>query len=764
MSEAEARAGRLLAAAADHLGAGRLDEAERLARESLAAAPAAGPWHLLGIVAAQRGELQTAADALGRAVALDPGAAEAHDSLGNVLVALGRRDEAVASYRRALTAAPGYAEAHHNLALTLCEGGDAAGAANHLRQALAARPDYADAHVTLAALLVEQGDRDGALGHLRRAAALAPGSARAANDLGRVLVLAGKLDEAVTALERAVALAPADPLLRGNLAIALVARGQRAQAADVLFECWRALPAGSGARAALLPHAFELLRDLARMPLDRTWREIGLGILASDELSPDSISVPLARGLRALPGIAAALAGAGADRDVLDEADVQALTADPLFVQTLAGTLLRDPEVERALVHLRRCLLRRVSRGEAPGVPAAFSCALALQSFASEYAFFVADDEEAQAAALKARVERALAEPARPAAALQADLMVAALYAPLGALDGIERLPAPEGPFAMVHRQQVLEPARERTLRAGLPALTPIQDQTSVAVRAMYEQNPYPRWSRAPRPSPTTVAGLVARLRPGEPAPDLPEPMPVLVAGCGTGQHAALVTRELPGCDVLAVDLSATSLGYAARRLDELGLPVRLAQADLLQLGGLGRTFAVIECSGVLHHLADPLAGWRVLVGLLHPRGVMKVGLYSTVARRFLAPARALLAERGFPATPDGIRAARRAILDLPEGHPARAVVLASDFYGASPFRDLLMHVQEHTFTIPQLASSLETLDLRFLGFQLARAVLAQFQSAFPGRAPSDLAAWEEFEATHPATFGNMYQFWCCPR
>ncbi len=38
-------------------------------------------------------------------------------------------------------------------------------------------------------------------------------------------------------------------------------------------------------------------------------------------------------------------------------------------------------------------------------------------------------------------------------------------------------------------------------------------------------------------------------------------------------------------------------------------------------LGGLGRQFDLIECVGVLHHLGDPLAGWRVLVSLLKPGG-----------------------------------------------------------------------------------------------------------------------------------------------
>jgi 2-polyprenyl-3-methyl-5-hydroxy-6-metoxy-1,4-benzoquinol methylase len=44
----------------------------------------------------------------------------------------------------------------------------------------------------------------------------------------------------------------------------------------------------------------------------------------------------------------------------------------------------------------------------------------------------------------------------------------------------------------------------------------------------------------------------------------------------------------------------------------KLGLDIEYAQADLLKLGGMERRFDLIEAVGVLHHMKDPLAGWRV--------------------------------------------------------------------------------------------------------------------------------------------------------
>ncbi len=72
-------------------------------------------------------------------------------------------------------------------------------------------------------------------------------------------------------------------------------------------------------------------------------------------------------------------------------------------------------------------------------------------------------------------------------------------------------------------------------------------------------------------------------------------------------------------------------------------------------------------------------------------------------------------------------------------------------FFTASECRDLLFHVQEHRFTLPQIEAALETLGLDFLGFE------------FPGAKPAALASladWHRFEAENPETFAGMYEFW----
>lgn len=118
--------------------------------------------------------------------------------------------------------------------------------------------------------------------------------------------------------------------------------------------------------------------------------------------------------------------------------------------------------------------------------------------------------------------------------------------------------------------------------------------------------------------------------------------------------HAIQRAEQFKNADVLAIDLSLSSLSYAARKTQELGLKnIRYAQADILALKP-SMTFDVIDSSGVLHHLGDPLKGWRNLAGLLRPSGLMHIGLYSAIARKNINALREYLAKE------EGVTLSRR--------------------------------------------------------------------------------------------------------
>ena len=111
--------------------------------------------------------------------------------------------------------------------------------------------------------------------------------------------------------------------------------------------------------------------------------------------------------------------------------------------------------------------------------------------------------------------------------------------------------------------------------------------------------------------------------------------------------------------------------------------------------------------SGVLHHLGDPWQGWRALLTLLRPGGVMQVGLYSKLARQNVVAARALIAERGYRPVPEDIRRCREEILAAADGSLLKSASTFSDFFTTNECRDLIFHVQEHQMTLPQIKAFL---------------------------------------------------------
>src|SRR5262245_61429201 len=292
------------------------------------------------------------------------------------------------------------------------------------------------------------------------------------------------------------------------------------------------------------------------------------------------------------------------------------------------------------------------------------------------------------------------------------------------------------------------EPLEEQGHRESMPRLTPVDDRTSLAVRAQYEENPYPRWVELSATS--EVMTIDERLR--RQFPSIPfdllgkaSGMDVLVAGCGTGRNAIDMMRTYREPNVLAIDLSLASLAYAKRKTPAaFARNIEYAQADILKLGTIGRSFDLIDASGVLHHMADPFEAWRVLLSLLRRGGFMHVGLYSELARADVVAARAVIAERGYAAMPEGIRQCRQDLMAT----PLKPLANFHDFFSTSECLDLLFHVQETRLRIPAIKAFLPAHGLRFIGFEFVPALQRQFHTLFSERGWSltDLDRWHAFE------------------
>lgn len=118
-------------------------------------------------------------------------------------------------------------------------------------------------------------------------------------------------------------------------------------------------------------------------------------------------------------------------------------------------------------------------------------------------------------------------------------------------------------------------------LQARLLAHEPVQYVLGTAHFAGLELEVTPA-TLIPRPETEELVQLVTRAHAGRPG------LRLLDVGTGSGCLAIGLARELPGSQVLAVDISAGALAVARRNADRYAPAVQLAQVDILQAMPVG--------------------------------------------------------------------------------------------------------------------------------------------------------------------------------
>lgn len=772
-----AKTGKLFKSAIGHHQAGQLEQAEDLYGKILKNAPNhSDAAHMLGILACQRGNPHVGADLIGKAISINPHVPAYHSNMGNVLCVLGQPEEAATCCRRAIELKPDLAEAHSNLGNALRGLGRPDEALICYKQAIELNPNLAEANSNTGAVFNELGKPEKALQFCRRAVALNPGLAEAHSNLGNALLGLDKPKEALLSCRRAVELNPDLAEAHNNLGAAFSTLGNGPEAIACYRRAIRLAPTENSYWQSFAhcmgtfnfpqadnSFAEDLERCFAIDGVEKQW----LTKVAANQLKQAS-------DIQALLRILQENSWLDLSRQIMNGHIFKALKR-PLLILLMQTTVVTDPVIEKLLTEIRRMVLNISVSGELTACVyddgLEFVCVLANQCFLNEYVFFQTEQEQGWIEVLQQQIEQTL-----DASDTISKFSVALLatYLPLYQLPFATKLiefadSNTNTLFKQLIVRQIQEPVEEISIRKEIHSITEIKDGVSKAVRLQYEENPYPRWMNTPYQKPVPLAVKLRRLFPhlAGKAVLIPHPFDILIAGCGTGKHAIVCTQSYSGARILALDLSLASLAYGSRKARELEVsPVEFVQGDILELVELGRRFDVIECVGVLHHLHYPVEGMRILTNLLKKDGFMKIGLYSEIARQHVVAARTFISERGYEATNDGIRRCRQDLYAMTDDSKIKGVTLWNDFYTTSECRDLLFHVQEHRFTLPQISSILDELDLELVGFELLNpSVKKKYKDRFPDdSSATDLELWHCYELEHPNTFANMYQFWVTKR
>lgn len=687
----------------------------------------------------------------------------------------GKIRDALKLFRKTLTQYPHNVTALYNSGIILHQLGKREDSLKTLTKTVSLAEDFPEAHLSLGLLLMEFERFDKAQHHFQTAIALNPNMERAHYRLGQIMLYRRDFIRAVDHFKQSLTLRPNDDQTLFSLGSALYGLGHFSEALPYIRQILRNDPKE--------PTPF--LRLLGKCMAKMVFTKVGgrvvedvCRVLESEEVEPSDLSLTILSILNQEPDIIALLE-MGQDEIQTKNRIQNALQGGeplpgidhPLLLTFLESDFIPDFKFQKALTLLRRhfllCATDHLHSLDSEKHLAWLS-ALAQQCFINEYLFTESDEERVSLIHLQTIFQQSMddgqGKPFSPAI-----LSLIGAYRPLHTLSYCQQISEVEVPSSAkkLINLQITYPLEERRLRENIPHLTPILNPISQAVRDQYEENPYPRWVATTTSNDQTMP-LVWVLKDMFPhwknkkileteKPDC------LIAGCGTGRHAINVSQRYKNVQVLAVDLSLVSLGYAQRMSQRLGIKnVTYKQADILQLGEIKNRFHVIESVGVLHHIGDPVAAWQVLVHLLRPGGVMKIGLYSETARQHITLTREFIKKRGFSSDLQGIRQCRDAIMALPTESPIRKLVKEREFYSTSMCRDLIFHVQEHRFTLPTIQTLLEQLGLSLMGFEFDDPrIMIHYKKDFPDDPhQTSLSHWHQFEQDNPETFLNMYQFW----
>ena len=644
--------------------------------------------------------------------------------LGAAHKGLGKFYEASIAFTKVTELNSSYPDGFNNLGAVLQEQGEIDRAVQAYNKAISLDPFDAEAQYNLGNALQEQGKFKGAIKAYNKALSLKPNNAEAYLGLGNTLQKLSDPDKAIEAYDQALLIQPNYPEAYYNMVAALKGRSFRQSN----------------------PRMQYLLTSILEQK----------GLVRPRDISSNIISL-----LKHEPTIKKLFHQDFASniKQSFEEL-VKALPRVPLLLKFMSVCPIDDLGLEKALTKIRSHILIDLSKICITSQVLHFQSALALQCFSNEYIYNQDNLDIEELAKLERSIAKTFAAGKQPNTQ---SLLCLASFKALNEYSWCESIASNRNLKEVICRQ-VSEPHEEKKIRKNIPSFRKITDTTSSHVRDQYEENPYPRWVDLElRPKPATIFQLATekKLRFVNNAIKNVTAPNILIAGCGTGQHSIGAASNFQNAQILAVDLSLSSLAYAKRKTRELGIEnIDYIQADILDLNKLDKQFDIIESVGVLHHMGDPMAGWRALTDCLKQGGVMKVGLYSELARRPIIEIRNFLSQSGIPSSIVEMRAFRKKIIN--SDRMSREIAENwSDFYSLSELRDLLFHVQEHRFTIPQIKNCLKELGLEFCGFERGN-VVDNFEHHYNAKdALYNLDKWQAYENAHHRAFLSMYQFWC---
>jgi 2-polyprenyl-3-methyl-5-hydroxy-6-metoxy-1,4-benzoquinol methylase len=198
----------------------------------------------------------------------------------------------------------------------------------------------------------------------------------------------------------------------------------------------------------------------------------------------------------------------------------------------------------------------------------------------------------------------------------------------------------------------------------------------------------------------------------------------ILDAGCGTGVGTEYLVHLNPYADVVGIDLSEGALKVARERCQRSGANrVEFQHVSIYDAETVPGVFDLINCVGVLHHMADPVKGIRALAQKLAPGGFLHVFVYAELGRWEIALIQEAIAliqgdKRGD--YQDGVSVGRKIFECLPDNNRLKKrdqERWSLENHRDANFADMYVHPQEIDYNINTLFDLIDASGLEFIGF-----------------------------------------------
>ena len=622
------------------------------------------------------------------------------------------------------------------------------------KQSINIFPSSPEAYSNYASLLITEGEYQKSESLLRIAIKLKPDLIDSLLNLAIAVNKQNRFEESIDIAMRTLNLAPENPNAYINLLSFLKSEDHLEQTIDLLLEATKKFPTNE----KLFFVGFDCLRDkINNQTPSENLRIILIRFLNKDFLYHNLLfnSVNLFYKVTLFEEITLSKNNVYLDNTHMN------LLSEELLLLTIKRISLMSLTWEKLMTRLRKDFLEYVVSSEYKfnDLYFQFITSLAHQCFLNEYVYFISNHELELLTKLKNKIY---------SSEINEDyISIYSCYFPMTELGiyshQLLSYKSKSIDFNELIKMHLLDTITEKSLISKIASIGNISN-SSLDVKEQYEQNPYPRWRYTHFRA--SAQDKLSEVVNSEIAPNnilniLNKPNPrILIAGCGTGYQLINTSRYL-NAEITAIDLSKQSLAYAKRKTIEYGMKnIEFYEMDILNLPLLNKQYDCILCTGVLHHMKNPTAGLESILKCLAPQGLLKLGLYSEIAREVIVKARSFIQSESIQPKLIDIRKFRSKIIN-DQLNEFKDLLKYGDFFTISGFRDLCFNVQEIRYSLIDLEKLLNIYNLDFKGFLLPPNIKNKYASIFPeDEKQISLSNWNKYEEMYPTTFKSMYQFW----